>query len=506
MEFIRRGRGTNPGERFLAQLADRAFLDLWSYPNTFINKRAHRTGDGKELCDLLVIFDDHILVFSDKECTWNYHVDPNIAWRRWYKRSVIGSRRQLLGAMRWITDFPDRIFVDPQCEQALPLPIPNLETAKFHLISIVSGLEVACKTILDCDDGSLMINPHITDEDHENPPTPFSIGDVNSNGEFIHVFDRIAISILLKELDTISDFCDYISKRKDFLREKKLIASPTEADLLTTYIRNPDEAGRFSFPSLESTGHTAIFLGEGLHDELIKSEDYISMKIEDKISYAWDRLILNFSKHVLNATSVEVYDHNPTFKSAEMVLRIIASERRFSRRFLGSSFVDALKLASERTEDKFARIILPQDWMNNHDTAFVFLILRFSEDNPAYDDYYQYRRLRASMGESYCFAVLEKYRDIRRVVLIAVDGHTAETSENGTSEDIMALECDEWNEELIQKIEERKKEYKIFDGNFGEWRAETRTLTTHEGSRRISRQQRRALERKAKKRKRQGNR
>ncbi|MEP6888591.1 MAG: hypothetical protein ABI945_09770, partial [Nitrospirales bacterium] len=36
---------------------------------------------GKELCDLLVIFGNHVILFSDKCCEYPLHSDPNIAWK-----------------------------------------------------------------------------------------------------------------------------------------------------------------------------------------------------------------------------------------------------------------------------------------------------------------------------------------------------------------------------------------------------------------------------------------
>jgi putative intracellular protease/amidase len=53
---VLRGLGTTLSERHLAKLADRSFLNLWSYPNTFIDKKTGGKGDGKALCDLLVVW------------------------------------------------------------------------------------------------------------------------------------------------------------------------------------------------------------------------------------------------------------------------------------------------------------------------------------------------------------------------------------------------------------------------------------------------------------------
>ena len=63
MAKIERGIGFTPTEMNLAALADKIFLNLWSCPNLFNN-------EGKELCDLLVICGDDILIFSDKNINW----------------------------------------------------------------------------------------------------------------------------------------------------------------------------------------------------------------------------------------------------------------------------------------------------------------------------------------------------------------------------------------------------------------------------------------------------
>lgn len=52
-EAIHRSRGSTASERLLADLGEHAFLNLWSYPNLFYDKKKNGKGDGKELCDLL---------------------------------------------------------------------------------------------------------------------------------------------------------------------------------------------------------------------------------------------------------------------------------------------------------------------------------------------------------------------------------------------------------------------------------------------------------------------
>lgn len=50
---IAKPEGVTPTERLLSTLCEKTFLKLWSWPNP-------RKDDGKELCDVLALFDDHL--------------------------------------------------------------------------------------------------------------------------------------------------------------------------------------------------------------------------------------------------------------------------------------------------------------------------------------------------------------------------------------------------------------------------------------------------------------
>ncbi len=62
---IHRSRGSTASEQLLADLGEQAFLNLWSYPNLFYDKKQNGKGDGKELCDMLVVCGDDVIIFSD---------------------------------------------------------------------------------------------------------------------------------------------------------------------------------------------------------------------------------------------------------------------------------------------------------------------------------------------------------------------------------------------------------------------------------------------------------
>ena len=131
--------GTTSSERYLAKLCRHTFLSLWSYPNVYRDQGQQTVGLGKEVCDLLVVFEDHVLIFSDKECDFPSSGKLELDWTRWYRRAVEKSAHQLWGAQRWITKYPQRLFLDAACKQPFPLVLPTSERLKVHLILVAHG-------------------------------------------------------------------------------------------------------------------------------------------------------------------------------------------------------------------------------------------------------------------------------------------------------------------------------------------------------------------------------
>ena len=75
---IEKSKGTTESERLLADLCEKTFLGFWSYPNLFRDQ-----GGGKEICDLVVIFGNHIILFSDKSCEYPDTGNTQHDWARW---------------------------------------------------------------------------------------------------------------------------------------------------------------------------------------------------------------------------------------------------------------------------------------------------------------------------------------------------------------------------------------------------------------------------------------
>ena len=118
--------GTTATERALANLARKAFLSLWSYANVFTDEgRANGRGDGKELCDLLVVFGNDVLLFSDKDCAFRSDIDVTVAWPRWYRSAIEKSAKQLTGAEKFLKSYPKRVFLTRAAKLLCPLSFPT---------------------------------------------------------------------------------------------------------------------------------------------------------------------------------------------------------------------------------------------------------------------------------------------------------------------------------------------------------------------------------------------
>lgn len=237
--LFKRSEGVTDSERYLKKLCDRTFLSLWSYPGIYRDQGQTSTKRlGKEVCDLLVVFEDHIIIFSDKNCEFPDTGNINLDWRRWFQRAVVASTQQLWGAERWIRNFPERLFIDPYCQQKLPVQLPDPTNAKFHRIVVSHGASNRCKEEYG-GSGSFMINSSLHSDAHFNENLenfrPFTIGNVTPDKGYIHVLDDTTLGIILETLDTISDFVEYLEKKERFLTSKEVTVLPVAKKMYSLF-------------------------------------------------------------------------------------------------------------------------------------------------------------------------------------------------------------------------------------------------------------------------------
>ena len=457
MAAIKRGIGFTPTEKNLAALADKIFLNLWTYPNLFGTA-------GKELCDLLVVCGDDVLIFSDKSINWSSGADVKVAWPRWYRKAVGKSGAQTNGAARTLCDYPDQLFLDAACKERFPLALPPVERRRVHLIAVALGACEACAEYHNESAGYFAIDPALTCDEHIDAGAegfkPFAIGDVRPDGGFIHVFNEPALELLARELDTVTDFARYLTRRERIIRSGHLSAVAGEHELLAYYLLSggPGEEHDFKRPGGgEWQDGDKLNIPAGTYAALAAQPGYKARKEADKVSYTWDRLLGLFTDSILKGEAEGARGQEPDPSEAERGLRSMALEPRLSRRLLGSSVVDAMKTAEEKKADGFARNIVPGAHRVDEKVGYVFLVLAHHGDapGPAYDEYRKRRRV---MLRGYCLNMLQSHRNLKRAVGIGIDASSKVTGRTGGSEDFYTLEVDTWTTELDKQAEELKKE------------------------------------------------
>lgn len=203
-----------------------------------------------------------------------------------------------------------------------------------------------------------------------------------------------------------------------------------------------------------------LLIAPGTYAGLANDPRYEAKKKADEISYAWDRLISEFTKNILDGTAVAVFGDVIDASEAEKGLRSMALEPRLSRRLLGSSLIDAMEEAEQRGEDRFARVVLPGPHSADRTVAYIFLILAYPKI-VLKDGYEQYRKVRANILHAYCLHTLHGNRGLKRAVGIGLDASSKVTGRKGGSEDMLALEVNEWTPELEQQARDLTAKFDV---------------------------------------------
>jgi len=406
---IRKSSGVNISEKNLIKLCRHTFLDLWSFPNPHQIKGIHKP----ELCDLLVICDPHVIIFSDKSCEYKPTTNPIIAWKRWYKSAILDSIRQLYGAERIIKQFPQRIFLDRLCTQPLPLPIPSPDDIQIHRVVVAGGAASACRKERG-GLGSLLLMANFTKNNispttTDTIPSPFTISHFGKPDRFVHVVDEISLNILLRELDTITDFIQYLEKKEKFIQSGRFAGANGEENMLAYYLGkiNKKEEHDFVF---ENDQASVMLFDDTLWTDLQQDPRFQAKKMEDEFSYTWDSIIDNAAKYINQGTMRA--DRLLNYEDQQRSLRIMAREPRLRRRSLGKGCVSFLeKIDEDRTG---SRTMLSK---TQPDIGYVFSLISYNDDLGD-EEYWNFRH---NYLYSYCLIVASKYRHLKYVIGIATE-------------------------------------------------------------------------------------
>ncbi|MBD2606313.1 NERD domain-containing protein [Scytonema hofmannii FACHB-248] len=381
----------NDSEEFVYKVCHKSFLSLWSYANP-------RGKNFKELCDILIVCEPDIIILSVKDIKLTNSGDIETDWKRWLKKAIEDSAKQIYGAEKWIKSTSHII----QSDGTQGLPFPSSEVRRIHRIAVALG-------------GDNQV--------------PIQFGDFGKG--FVHVFDKISFEIILKELDTITDFVQYLLDKENLYNSgKQTVFDGSEEDLLGYYLYN----GR-SFPE----NFDVIIVGSDIWGEIVKKPEYKAKKEADKESYVWDKLLEIISQDVLKGN----LEFGSTLDQSELALRTMARECRFSRRLLGKGFAEFMDLAAQEIVES-RTLVSPQS-----NVAYVFLTKPHGED----------RQYRVKELHGRCFVVRGLQQSCKTVIGIATERYQPG---KGFSIDVIYLNKEIWTEEDQKNLEYAQREFGWF--------------------------------------------
>lgn len=442
---IQCSEGSTPSEKYLKRLCDHAFLSLWSYPSVYRDQGKGEKGEGKELCDLLVVFENHIIIFSDKYIKFPKSGNIQLDWSRWFKRAVYESAKQIWGAERWLKSFPNRLFLDRGCTQPFPIELPSPSKARFHRLVITHDVAKNCRHYFRGGSGSLFLDNTIIGDSHfMGECQPFEIGQIDPSKGYIHILDDVTLEIILGKLDTITDFVDYLSRKEKFLSSNISVFAAGEEELLAYYFQQLDKDGKHDF-ILPKEKLGWLSLEEGFWEDFLQSPQFKAQLEADQISYSWDALIETFTKHILDDT--QHYANPPGPRNQEKIVRFLAREPRIRRRMLAKSLIDLLK--NTKLDKSATRVVLPS---KEGEPYYVFLLFPHYENQSIED----YREMRREVLYSYCLVTKLKFLDAKDIVGVATDSGM----DSYRSEDLVYLDGREWTED-------EKKDAEYFSNEIG---------------------------------------
>lgn len=446
---IVRSEGVTETERYLKRLCDRSFLSLWSYSGVYRDQgRTDGKGDGKEVADLLVVFENHIIIFSDKYIRFPITGNLQTDWSKWFRKAILQSAKQVWGAERWLRDFPRRLYLDRQCKVHFPIDLPDIKNATFHRIVVAHDASRYCQEAMG-GSGSLMVKSSLVGEEHLQQP--FTIGRIDLARGYVHVLDDTTLDIVLTTLDTVSDFVAYLSKKERALTGNVVVLAAGEEELLAEYVAriNNDGDHDFIFPKKVDL----IFLPEGGWTDFLASAERKEQLSANKVSYLWDEIIERFAGHLLAGTQyipAEQFRVTRNISEQEKSYRWLARENRTRRRLLARGLISLIEQTP--ADHRATRVMKPS---RPGDPYFVFLLLphlpNVSES--------EYREVRGSMLAACCQVAKLIFPDAKHIVGLATESGTRKSA--GRSEDFCHLDASEWSEEMNDQAKSLQRDLNL---------------------------------------------
>lgn len=445
---IEKGIPVNTTEKNLSDLCDLAFLKLWSFPNPYKEP-------GKELCDVLVVFDNNIIIFSVKNI--KYNENKGLAgWQRWKRKAIDESITQINGAEKWIKNHPDQIYLNKNCNTIIP--INSKKKFKIYRIVVVHGISDSIANIPGNTSGSLGIkysdNNDFEDVQYfvELPKFPI-----------YHILDSANLEILLKELDTITDFLNYLKEKEKVIKLSNIITYAGEENVMGQYLRNIEYKTGKHYILKDENKNLIVDFENMIWKNFSNSFEYKEKKTLDKVSYLWDEYLKQLCEYSLTGEltgNIDVFQESSPIKE-------MAKESRFYRRILSDGIIQSVDYFPEIADDytRQVRLIMSED----NKSAYVFLQIKYNEQ----DDYETVvRPKRRQMLNIACGTLKNKHSFLRKIVGIAINSPKHHIY---TDQDYILLDCKKWTREDRSHYYNLNKDY-----NFWKQKNELKVVNSYE--------------------------
>lgn len=421
----KKSEGLTASEAVLSDLCEKSFLSLWTYPNLF--RKA-----GKELADLIVVFGNDILIFSDKSITYPNTDSPDLNWSRWFRAAIKKSAEQVWKAEHCIRRNPTQVFLDGKATEPLPLKLPSAADMRIHGICVVSGASERCLELTGRP--SLGLDMQTVDDG-----AAFSVGRITNQRGWVHILDEYTLGRLLAALSTTKDFIDYLGAKEHLLNNGLFQGASCELDVLGYYLWHGRE-----FPEQNSPFH----LEPNLWNAVCANAQFQRGLKENEVSFFWDRLIEYLIGHYLNETLE--FGNELEMSEWEILVRLMASETRFYRRVLSEQIIQRVNSVKAGEQFKIGTM-LPSE---NSAIQYVLLVGPGSTE----EDHITYRKDRAVELQLRCVAAKAARPASRYFVGIALDGKKG----GGSSEDFCLIDTEEWDEQALVRAQKVREDLGYF--------------------------------------------
>jgi len=379
-------------EKFVSDLCRKTFLPFWSFPNP-IGKRLD-----KELCDILVVCDPDIVIFSVKEINIKESGDAEVDHQRWERNAIMESVSQIYGAERIISQREEILLND----KSTSIRLPEKGIRNVYRVAVAFGRG---------------------DRFH------LKFGDFGKG--FVHVFDERSIKIILEELDTVTDFVDFLKAKEEFVRKGIQTMAFSGEDYLAMYLQN-----RFEIDE----GVDLLLIDSDMWVGYSHSTEYLKEKEADRVSYLWDKLIDGLcadfeSNNLLN----EIKRHE-----LELGIRLMNKETRFGRRQMSRTLMGVLGDGVTKPTVK-ARIALSE---LESSPIYVFMV-RNTED----------RGVASKELDLRCLVAKSLFPERTKVIGLASEPYQVG---KGYSLDLIYMDLSDWDDARQAQAEKIKDELGYF--------------------------------------------